>query len=61
MPIKEDLAEEAVNKYGAVLRDPSVSRDDRRQRLQDIIEKTLEKYGEIVASGVARQRREHSA
>jgi hypothetical protein len=49
MSMKRDIAERCVTTIAAVLRDSTLSREDRAQQIQDIIERALEEYGAAAA------------
>lgn len=52
MALKTDLAEGVVASYAAARRaQPEMSGADRAQRLQDLVEGALERYGQAIGAG----------
>lgn len=56
--MKRDIAETCTTAIAAVLRDKAMSPEDRVQRIQDIIERGLEKYGAAAAQRVRTESKE---
>ncbi len=58
MAIKTDIAECSTRRVGAIIADRELSSDDKRQKIQDEIERAMERWQKVVLAHAGKQRTE---